>query len=158
MVSEQGEASAFSLNMTFLNEPKLTIQSFHQCSSLIFIKLDSSNYLLWRSQEIIGSLGVHHHLTDTSKPQQLIKKDRNDKTETNPNYEWWVSNDGLLVTWLLGTMTVDVLSFAFGLEENRRTTSTSNQRETNFPYKHIDEFKERYDILGYFSETIQFSL
>lgn len=32
----------------------------------------------------------------------------------NPNYQLWINNDG--TTWLLGTMTVDMLSFTFGLD------------------------------------------
>ena len=47
-----------------MEEPKLTIQSFHQCASLISIKLGTNNYLMWRSQilHLSRSLGVLHHL------------------------------------------------------------------------------------------------
>lgn len=52
-----------------------TIQSFHQCSSLITLKLSSStNYSLWKSQVIpmVRSLGIEHHLKDNKVPNEEI--------------------------------------------------------------------------------------
>ncbi|RVW78118.1 hypothetical protein CK203_049721 [Vitis vinifera] len=44
----------------------LSIQAFHQCSSLVSIKLNMSNLLLWRSQvlSLVQSLGLVHHLSE----------------------------------------------------------------------------------------------
>lgn len=105
------------LNFFFLVEPKFTIKSFHQCSNLISIKLDSANYLLWRCQvqPLIHSLGINHHTTNFGKPKLELSIEDESKIQ-NPNYIVWVHIDGLLVVWLLGTMTADVLFLTFGLE------------------------------------------
>ncbi|KAJ1384304.1 hypothetical protein SESBI_42651 [Sesbania bispinosa] len=98
-------------------EPLLSIQSFHQCSSLISIKLNSTNFLIWRSQIIplVKSLGLYHHLTDDTKPSLETEDDKGNKTP-NLLYELWTTNDGLLVSWLLGTMNEDIISSIFGSE------------------------------------------
>ncbi|KAL6338220.1 hypothetical protein AAG906_018477 [Vitis piasezkii] len=46
--------------MAIHDKLKLTLQSFHQCSSLVSIKLTSTNFLLWKSQvlPLIRSLGI----------------------------------------------------------------------------------------------------
>ncbi|RVW23488.1 Retrovirus-related Pol polyprotein from transposon RE1 [Vitis vinifera] len=47
-------------------ENVLSIQAFHQCSSLVSIKLNMSNLLLWHSQilPLVRSLGLVHHLSE----------------------------------------------------------------------------------------------
>nr|GMD84145.1 Retrovirus-related Pol polyprotein from transposon RE1 [Ipomoea batatas] len=85
-----------------MEEPKLTLQSFHQCASLISIRLGSNNYLMWRSQilHLARSLGVLHHLEkNDDKPERLLKDG-----VVNPAYTLWLTNDGLLISWLLGTI------------------------------------------------------
>ena len=96
-------------------EPKLTIQSFHQCSSLVSIKLSTSNFLLWKSQmlPLIRSLGLEHHITSTSKPDDEITDSSGTKTK-NPNAEQWILNDGLLTSWLLANMKEETLSMILG--------------------------------------------
>ena len=59
---------------SFIKEPSLNIQSFHQCSSLVSIKLDSINFLLWRSQvlPLVRNLGILHYITDAERPAKEI--------------------------------------------------------------------------------------
>ena len=54
---------------------------------------------------LIRSLGVQNHLEDEGEPPKVIKSD--DKEIHNPAYSTW--HDDLLTTWLLGTITEDVL-------------------------------------------------
>jgi len=61
MVSVQGNSKTNSVD-----ESKLSITSFHQCRSLVSIKLSTTNFLLWKSQIIlplIRSLNVEPHIT-----------------------------------------------------------------------------------------------
>ena len=104
---------------TFQIEPKLTIQSFHQCSSLISIKFSMNNFLLWRSQvlSLIRSLGLEHHIHDEATPPKMINIDG--KEASNPEFLSWKNNDGLLMTWLRGMMCEDVLSLIVGGETSR---------------------------------------
>lgn len=95
--------------MATSTETILTIQNFHQCSSLATLKLSKSNLLLWKSQivPLVKSLGVFNHLAGVDIPLQTIKVD--EKLEINPAYTVWTNNDGLLTTWLIGTISEEVL-------------------------------------------------
>lgn len=71
-----------------IEEPILSIQSFHQCSSLTSIKLSTSNFLLWCSQitPLVRSLGLYHHLSGGEKPAEEIEDDKGKKSP-NPSYQ-----------------------------------------------------------------------
>ena len=101
----------------FTKEPQFIIQGFHQCSSLIFVKLNTTNFLPWHSQIIplVQSLGLYHHLTTNAKPAEEIEDDKG-SISPNPLYESWTTNNGLLISWLLGTIKEDTMSSIFGSE------------------------------------------
>ncbi|KAI3458706.1 hypothetical protein Pfo_015369 [Paulownia fortunei] len=85
--------------MSSHEEPKLSIQSFYQCSSLISIKISTTNFL--------------HHISDPKRPVDDISDSAGKKIK-NPNLDPWITNDGLLMSWLLGNMKEEVLNMIFG--------------------------------------------
>ena len=91
-------------------EPELSLQTLHQCNSLISLNLDSSNYLLWRSQmePLIQSINMTHHLNQDNTPSKEITKE-NGETAPSPSYLIWVKNDGLLTAWILSNISTEVL-------------------------------------------------
>ena len=101
------------------SEPSLSLQSFHQCSSLVPIKLNTENYLIWSSQvqPLIFTLGLNHHIVDVKTPPKMIEQDG--KEINNPDFLMWKNNDGLLTTWLRSMMNEDVLSMVIGLQTAR---------------------------------------
>ena len=112
MISEQG------LKRAIHDKLKLTLQSFHQCSSLVSIKLTSTNFLLWKSQvlPLIRSLGIldHHIFIDEKPDEQLI--DEEGRKSENSQFLVWTNNDGLLMPRLLGNMIEEVLSMVIGAD------------------------------------------
>ncbi|GKV27558.1 hypothetical protein SLEP1_g36720 [Rubroshorea leprosula] len=94
---------------------RLTIQSFHQMASLVSVKLSNTNFLLWKSQvfPLIRSAQLLHHL-EKEAPAMNLTEDGN--KESNPDYEIWLNNDGLLMSWLLGTMNEEALSLVVGCD------------------------------------------
>ena len=101
------------------SEPSLSLQSFHQCSSLVPIKLNTENYLIWSSQvqPLIFTLGLNHHIVDVKTPPKMIEQDG--KEINNPDFLMWKNNDGLLTTWLRSMMNEDVLSMVISLQTAR---------------------------------------
>ncbi|GLT52666.1 hypothetical protein SLA2020_259920 [Shorea laevis] len=85
-------------------------------ASLVSVKLSSSNFLLWKSQiyPLIRSAQIMHHLEEEVAPTMTVIKD--EKEELNPEYEVWLNNDGLLTSWLLGTMNEEALSLVVGCD------------------------------------------
>lgn len=79
------------------------------------MKLSTNNFILWRNQitPLVRSLGVLHHLLSEEKPEKEVKGATSEKSP-NPNYSKWITNDGLLCSWLLGTMKEEVLTMING--------------------------------------------
>ena len=77
------------------------------------MKLSTNNFILWRNQitPLVQSLGVLHHLLSEEKPEEGVKGDTGEKSP-NPSYSKWITNDGLLSSWLLGTMKEEVLTMS----------------------------------------------
>ncbi|RVW93768.1 Retrovirus-related Pol polyprotein from transposon RE1 [Vitis vinifera] len=98
-------------------ENVLSIQAFHQCSSLVSIKLNMSNLLLWRSQvlPLVRSLGLIHHLSENRHASEETMGTETKETH-DQSIETWSHNDGLLTSWLLGLMTKEVMLLLDGTE------------------------------------------
>ncbi|GKV37494.1 hypothetical protein SLEP1_g45521 [Rubroshorea leprosula] len=54
-----------------------------------------------------------NHLEEEAPAMNIT---RNGKEEINPDYEVWLNNDGLLTSWLLGTMNEEALSLVVGCD------------------------------------------
>ena len=65
---------------------------------------------------MVRSLGILHHLTSEEKPAEEIDDGSKEKMIPNPQYNLWLRNNGLLTSWLLGTMKEEVLSLIFEAE------------------------------------------
>lgn len=84
----------------------------------ISIKLSMSNYLLWKTQlwSLIESEGLTSFIDGTAnEPQQFLEK----ADTVNPLSSEWRKTDRMLKSWLLGTMTEEVLSLVIGLKSAR---------------------------------------
>lgn len=99
------------------SERALTIQMFRPCTSLISIKLNLSNYLLWKSQilPLIRNMGIEAHLQNHCPPEEELT-DTTRKISPNPKYQEWMNNDGLLTSWLLGTISEERLAMLDGTD------------------------------------------
>jgi hypothetical protein len=62
---------------------------------------------------LIRSLGLEHHITGTSKPDDEITDSSGTKIK-NPDAVQWILNDGLLTSWLLGNMKEETVSMILG--------------------------------------------
>ena len=51
-------------------------------------------------------------------PLEFIQKDN--QKEENPEYAIWINNDGLLTSWILGTMTKEALGLIVGCNTTRQ--------------------------------------
>lgn len=70
---------------------------------------------VWRSQiqTLICTFGIIHHTVNVVT--LIYELENGDDVVLNKNYPVWVKIDGLLTTWLLNTMTIDVSCFTFGM-------------------------------------------
>lgn len=90
--------------------------------------MSSTNYILWKSQvlPLVRSLGIEHHLHNDTAPDSTTT-DKEGKVTLNPLYNTWLTNDGLLTSWLLGIITEEVLAMIEGLETAHQVWKSSEE-------------------------------
>lgn len=94
-------------------EPYPFPSNIHVASS-VTIKLNDTNYLLWKTQmeSLLRCQKLLGFVTgQIAPPEQLINNTVGDVvTETaNPAFEAWICTDQLVMSWIFGTLTEEVL-------------------------------------------------
>lgn len=111
-------------------------------SSFVSVKFTDQNYLGWktqmeallRGQKLLGFVNGHQ------KPpsEKICVKINNKVTEvSNPDHESWLQTDQLVQSWLFGTLSEEIIGYAYGLtyardvwlmiEENFNQSSISRE-------------------------------
>ncbi|KAK4253452.1 hypothetical protein QN277_010122 [Acacia crassicarpa] len=86
------------------------LNSLNQTGS---IKLDRSNFLLWKSLVLPALRGhrVDGYVLGTKIcPPQYIPNEPATNASINPDFEDWIATDQIILSWLLSTMTVGIAS------------------------------------------------
>ncbi|KAG9442408.1 hypothetical protein H6P81_018262 [Aristolochia fimbriata] len=94
----------------------------------VSLKLDRSNYLLWRSQflPVLHSQGVMGFINgDIQPPAQFIPIA--DSTTPNPHYVAWFRVDQTLQSWILATLTPGAVGQMLGLKRAQAMWLTLEQ-------------------------------
>ncbi|KAK6135566.1 hypothetical protein DH2020_030674 [Rehmannia glutinosa] len=88
-------------------------------SQLLTIKLGDNNYLIWKQQvwAAVNGYGLEGFLTgESTKPEKYTESTSGNKTRViNPAYVLWNRQDQLLVSWLLSSLSENVLISTVGL-------------------------------------------
>ncbi|XP_010484950.1 PREDICTED: uncharacterized protein LOC104763247 [Camelina sativa] len=93
-------------------------------SSSVTLKLNNSNYLLWKTQfesllsshKLIGF--VNGAVSAPTKTRQVVQDDVSSEV-TNSQYESWFCTDQLVRSWLFGTLSEEVLGHVHSLPTAR---------------------------------------
>uniref|UniRef100_A0A2N9I1W1 Integrase catalytic domain-containing protein n=1 Tax=Fagus sylvatica TaxID=28930 RepID=A0A2N9I1W1_FAGSY len=91
-------------------------------SPLISIKLDGTNYLQWTSQflPILRSYDLLSIVDGSELCPTKHTTIAEDKQVVNPAYVLWNKKDQLVLSWLIATLTSNVLSTVYGLNTSRQ--------------------------------------
>ncbi|KAG9444531.1 hypothetical protein H6P81_015871 [Aristolochia fimbriata] len=87
-------------------------------SHRVSLKLDRSNYLLWRSQflPVLYSQGVMGFVNGSiTPPPALIPNEEHSSLISNPAYEAWFRVDQTIQSWILSTLSPGALGQLLGL-------------------------------------------
>lgn len=84
------------------------------------MKLNSSNYLIWKAQilPLIQSLGVEGHLKN-APPVEVVLNDKDEAVPNNPAFTSWKDRDLLLRRWMTGTLSEEALYYVVGCNKAR---------------------------------------
>ena len=118
-------SSSINTNINF------TISSFSFTSP---IKLDRSNYMIWKSQ-ILSSVRANglEDLLDGSKtsPDQFLQSETESisgDAELNPAYTTWKRKDQLLLSWLMSSISIEILSLVVNFETSLELWTSLKQQ------------------------------
>ncbi|KAK6135727.1 hypothetical protein DH2020_030507 [Rehmannia glutinosa] len=121
-------------------------------SQLITVKLNESNFLVWKQQiwAAIRGYGLEGYLTGSvAAPEEYTAgKTANERT-LNPSFLTWTRQDQLLASWLLSSLTESILITTVGLSTSReiweclQTTFASQNQAKIMQYRlHLQTLKK----------------
>jgi hypothetical protein len=109
LASSMATASSYSILST-------TSHSF-------FIKLNTKNYLAWKTQfiPILNYQNLHGILNGSNPQPSPTKASSSDPNmeEPNPEYEIWHKKDQMLLSWLFSSITEEIFPYVIGLTSSR---------------------------------------
>ncbi|KAK6126705.1 hypothetical protein DH2020_039551 [Rehmannia glutinosa] len=108
------------------------VQLIQPQSQLIVTKLTESNYLIWK-QKIISAVrgyGLEGYLNgEITPPRKFITSRETPRNIVNPEYATFQRHDQLLMSWLLSSLSDNILVLMVGLDSGAEMWHTL---ETNF--------------------------
>ncbi|RWR84275.1 Retrovirus-related Pol polyprotein from transposon TNT 1-94 [Cinnamomum micranthum f. kanehirae] len=134
--------------------PNLVISNI---ANLIPIKLDSTNFLLWKSLfcPILRSHQLEHFI-DGSQPipsREIISADG--KTTPNHAFFVWFERDQTLLSWINATLSASALPYIVGKETAKDAWESLEHRYGSLSRSHVIELKKRLQHVKKGSSTMQ---
>ncbi|KAL4340378.1 hypothetical protein GQ457_08G036940 [Hibiscus cannabinus] len=106
------------MNSEILNDSEVSSDVSTFANKQISIRLDDSNFLLWRQQVVlmVRGLDLEHYLSEmTVAPPKLVRNDAGEMV-SNVAYRRFMKQDSSLASWLLSTISPSVLPKLVGSE------------------------------------------
>ncbi|KAK6162582.1 hypothetical protein DH2020_002423 [Rehmannia glutinosa] len=97
------------------------IQIIQPQNQVVTVKLNDSNYLLWKMQVLtaVKGCGLLGYLTGAIyAPTQFIVNTETNETKINPEFESFTKQDQLLASWMLSSLSESVLILVVGLNSS----------------------------------------
>ena len=114
-------------------------------SPFISIKLDGTNYLQWTSQflPILRSYDLLSIVdgSEVCPSKHLVTAEG--KQDANPAYVLWNKKDQLVLSWLIATLTPNVLSTVYGLNTSRQVWNSLATRYASQSKSRIAHLKRQ---------------
>ena len=115
MASSSTASTASTASIHLINQPLLMLSNM---SNMMTVKLDSSNYIVWRHQisMVLETYSLFELLDDTqSIPEKFLTDLSGSVTAIfNPEYSIWKSKEKALLTFISSTLTPSVLALTVG--------------------------------------------
>nr|CAD1840445.1 unnamed protein product [Ananas comosus var. bracteatus] len=104
--------------MVSLPNPKFSFPSTINVANFVTLMLNDNDYLLWETQvlSLIESQDLLGFLTGETVALPKMSNSESGATVNNPDYTSWVWTDRLVKSWIVGTLSEEVLDQAVGLQ------------------------------------------
>ena len=127
-------------------------------SNLMSIKLDYTNYILWRHQllTILEAYSLIEHIDDTAlKPSPFALDTIGNVTSiANPEFQAWKIKDKALLSLINSTLTQQIFSLVVGITNSREVWNTLEQRFTSTSRANILNLKLEFQGLKKGNESV----
>lgn len=112
-------------------------------TSLVNIKLDSSNYLLWKPQveNVMSANGFLGYLDSSILCPSAQTRNANGETSANPEYASWKLIDSQLLSCLTATLSSTTLPYVLGLHSSNQVWSSLSNRYNSISRTHVHEIR-----------------
>lgn len=116
------------------------VSNFH---SFVNIKLDASNYLLWRVQveNVMVANGLYGYLNGSVRIPPAQVQDASGNTVTNPDFLLWTLVDTQLLSCLTASLSQSTLSYVLGLHHAHHVWESLSNRYNSLSKSHVQELK-----------------
>lgn len=113
--------------------------------SLVTIKLDSTNYLLWKTQirNAMRANGFFDFLDGSNRAPSPQIVDACNNRVTNPEYTKWYLIDSQLLSCLTATLSATTLPLVLGFEHAYQVWQSLESRFNSLTRTHVHEYKRR---------------
>ena len=126
-------------------------------NSFISIKLDSSNYIIWRSQ-VQNSLKATGYLGfvtgSTPQPPSTIKNAENQEIE-NPEFKTWELIDAHLFSCITSTISPPIFATILNLSHSSEIWMSLERKFTSLSRSHIHQLKNKLQSITKKSQSIE---
>lgn len=114
-------------------------------NSLVNIKLDNTNYLLWKTQveNIMNANGFLGYLDGTIDCPASEIRNSNGEMEENPAYALWKLIDSQLLSCLTSSLSMCTLPYVLGLRHSVQVWASLNSRYNTLSRTHVQELKDK---------------
>lgn len=126
-------------------------------SHLISIKLDSTNFLLWKSlfRPVLRSHRLEGFI-DGTKPAPPPETTSSDgKLVSNLAYFEWFERDQTLLSWINATLSESTLPYIVGMNTGKDAWDSLERRYASLSSSHIIELKKRLQHIKKGSSSMQ---
>ena len=142
MASMASSSTASTASINLINQTLLMLSNI---SNMMTVKLDSSNYIVWRHQisMVIETYSLFELLDDTqSIPEKFLTDLSGFVTAIfNPEYSIWKSKEKALLTFISSTLTPSVLALTVGCHSAKEVWKVLENHFSSISRSHIMNLK-----------------
>ncbi|KAH7858555.1 hypothetical protein Vadar_025238 [Vaccinium darrowii] len=156
MADSSSSSTSASTTMYTALPPNLSLL-ISNLSSFITVKLDSSNFLIWKNQfqNILCATNLFGYVDgSTSKPSSTVK-DSTGNDLINPEFLMWNSIDAHLLSCITATLTPSIYTSVVHLTHCYEIWSALEKRFTSLSRSHIHQLKNRLNTITKGANTME---
>lgn len=121
------------------------------------IKLHKDNYIVWKTlfDPVLKTFGLSGYVDGSIVcPEQFVRDTPRSGPIVNPQYLEWMKNDQLIMIWINGTVSEDLLPYVVGFSSSYALWTNLAKRFATISHSHVIQLKTQLQQIKKGSLTI----